>query len=213
MMRYRRSYRRPHKSRFVEMFGDGKYPEKFLADVSTKITDGTHKTPKYLSTGVRFISAKNIIDGHIDLTNTKFISEDEYQEIQRRCNLELGDVLLTKSGSLGAVAIVDRQERLGLFESLAVIKAKRELVDVCYLKYAIDSPAVQHQFKQGVKGIAIRHLHLNVIARTRIPLPPLALQREFATFVAKVDKLAFAVRKSLESAEKLYRQQLSEAFA
>ena len=45
------------------------------------------------------------------------------------------------------------------------------------------------------------------------PLPPLALQREFAAFVAKVDKLAFAIRKSLESAEKLYRQQLSEAFA
>ena len=44
-------------------------------------------------------------------------------------------------------------------------------------------------------------------------IPPLALQREFAAFVAKVDKLAFAVRKSLESAEKLYRQQLSEAFA
>ena len=38
-------------------------------------------------------------------------------------------------------------------------------------------------------------------------------QREFAAFVEKVDKLAFAVRKSLESAEKLYRQQLSETFA
>ncbi len=46
-----------------------------------------------------------------------------------------------------------------------------------------------------------------------IMVPPLALQREFAAFVAKVDKLAFAVRKSLEMAEKLYRQQLSEVFS
>ena len=46
-----------------------------------------------------------------------------------------------------------------------------------------------------------------------LPIPPMDLMQEFAAFVAKVDKLAFAVRKSLESAEKLYRQQLSEAFA
>ena len=45
-----------------------------------------------------------------------------------------------------------------------------------------------------------------------IPIPPLALQREFAAFVEKVDKLAAAVKRGLEAAERLYRQQMQEFF-
>ena len=63
------------------------------------------------------------------------------------------------------------------------------------------------------QGAGQPNLNGKMIRSFTLPLPPLALQREFAAFVEKVDKLAFAVRKSLESAEKLYRQQLSEAFA
>ena len=200
------------KSRFVEMFGSGRYDGVPLSEVTTKITDGTHKTPTYLDDGVVFISAKNIVDGRIDFKDVKHISQSEYDEIQRRCNLERGDLLLTKSGSLGTVAMVETDEKLGLFESLAVIKYRRDLVEGKYLSSAIMSPGVQRQFSSGTKGVAIKHLHLNVISKIEVPLPPLALQREFAAFVAEVDKSKFAVRKSLESYQKLYRQQLQEAF-
>ena len=64
----------------------------------------------------------------------------------------------------------------------------------------------------GAKA-TIAHLPGVKLKKLNVPIPPLALQREFAAFVAKVDKLAFAVRKSLETAERLYRQQLSEAFS
>ena len=200
------------KSRFVEMFGDGKFDGVPLSEVTTKITDGTHKTPTYLEEGVVFISAKNIVDGKIDFKDVKHISQSEYEEIQRRCNLERGDLLLTKSGSLGTVAIVETDEKLGLFESLAVIKYRRDLVEGKYLSSAIMSPDVQRQFSSGTKGVAIKHLYLNVITKIAVPLPPLALQREFAAFVAEVDKSKFAVRRSLEELQKLYRQQLQEAF-
>ena len=45
-----------------------------------------------------------------------------------------------------------------------------------------------------------------------LAVPPLALQREFAAFVEKVDKLAAAVKRGLEAAERLYRQQMQEFF-
>ena len=41
---------------------------------------------------------------------------------------------------------------------------------------------------------------------------PLALQREFAAFVAEIDKSKFAVRKRLEKARLLYRAKLQEYF-
>lgn len=85
------------KARFVEMFDGNGYSEMQLSQVCKKITDGTHKTPRYLDHGITFISAKNIIDGKLDFMDIKYISKGEYQEIQRRCQTEQGDVLLAKS--------------------------------------------------------------------------------------------------------------------
>ena len=68
------------KARFVEMFSDNHYELIRLADVCTKITDGTHKTPNYLSEGITFISAKNIVKNKLDFSDVKYISEDEYQD-------------------------------------------------------------------------------------------------------------------------------------
>ncbi len=88
------------KSRFIEMFGNGDYPKVKLRTVCSKITDGTHKTPNYISQGITFISAKNIVNNELDFTDVKYISKDEYDEIQKRCQTELYDVLLSKSGSV-----------------------------------------------------------------------------------------------------------------
>ena len=206
------------KSRFIEMFGDnpienGKWKVEKLEDVCDLITDGTHKTPNYQQKGIRFISAKNIINGKIDLTDTKFITEEEYKQIQKRCRVEKNDVLLTKSGSLGSSAIIDFDIPIGLFESLAVIKYKRNLLNGIFVKELLSAESSQKQFNNGVKGIAIKHLHLNVIAALKIPIPPLELQNDFAAFVQQIDKSKFAVQKSLEKAETLYKSLMQEYFA
>ena len=184
------------KSRFIEMFGDnptenGKWNIEKIEDVCDLITDGTHKTPNYQQKGIRFISAKNIINGKIDLTDTKFITEEEYKQIQKRCRVEKNDVLLTKSGSLGSSAIIDFDIPIGLFESLAVIKYKRNLLNGIFVKELLSAESSQKQFNNGVKGIAIKHLHLNVIAALKIPIPPIKLQNDFASFVQQIDKSKF----------------------
>lgn len=191
------------KSRFIEMFGNeivesGKWKVEKLEDVCDLITDGTHKTPNYQQKGIRFISAKNIINGKIDLTDTKFITEEEYKQIQKRCRVEKNDVLLTKSGSLGSSAIIDFDIPIGLFESLAVIKYKRNLLNGIFVKELLSAESSQKQFNNGVKGIAIKHLHLNVIAALKIPIPPIKLQNDFATFVQQIDKSKFEIANSLK---------------
>ena len=176
------------KARFVEMFGDDIFPKKRLGDVCTKITDGTHKTPNYLDDGITFISAKNIINGALDFSDIKYISDEEYEEIQKRCQTEKLDILLSKSGSLGTPAIVKTEDKIGLFESLAVIKYDRSQLLPEFLSEQLKSDEVQRQFRTGTKGVAVKHLHLGVIADTKIAVPPLDVQQEFATFVAQTDK-------------------------
>lgn len=175
------------------MFGNAEYPKHKLQDVCTKITDGTHKTPSYQKKGITFISAKNIVNGQIDLSNVKYITEDEYNDMQRRCQTEKGDLLLSKSGTLGSVVVLDVDMPLGLFESLAVVKYDRTILNGIFLCEQIKSSEVQRQFVIGTKGVAVKHLHLNVIGATDIIVPPLELQNQFADFVSHVDKSKFAV--------------------
>jgi len=200
------------KSRFIEMFEGRDYPMYRLGDVCIKIADGTHKTPNYLECGVTFISAKNIVDGELDFTDVKYISDDEYAEIQKRCQTEIGDILLSKSGSLGSPAIVKTSQRIGLFESLAVLKYDRSKVLPAFLCEQLKSDNVQRQFRIGTKGVAIKHLHLGVIADTNIIVPPIEEQSTFAALVEQVDKSKLEIQRSLEKLETLKKALMQKYF-
>ncbi|HYF51403.1 MAG TPA: restriction endonuclease subunit S [Planctomycetota bacterium] len=187
---------------FLELFGDPMinpqgWKTRTLGDLATKITDGTHKTPIYKQSGVEFLSAKDLKEGGIQWGSGKFISEEEHQELIRRCNPELGDILLAKSGSLGHVAIIDRSHQFSLFESLCLIKHDRELIDGQFLVGMLRSPSMLAHLLEKNKGVAIKHLHLVDVRNLRIPLPPIESQRNFAQRVGKVEKLKTAHRASL----------------
>ncbi|MCD7778715.1 MAG: restriction endonuclease subunit S [Clostridiales bacterium] len=198
------------KSRFVEMFGKSEFQKVSLGSVCSKITDGTHKTPKYQAEGITFISAKNIIGNAINYSDVKYISESEYWDIQNRCQTEMNDIVLSKSGTLGVPAIIRTEQKLGLFESLAILKYDRHKLLPEFLCEQLKSDNVQRQFVSGTKGVAVKHLHLGVIANTIIILPPLELQQQFADFVKKVDKSKYYSLLSLECcrlAANKYRQE------
>ncbi|ESQ09944.1 MAG: hypothetical protein N838_35775, partial [Thiohalocapsa sp. PB-PSB1] len=89
--------------------------------VSGQISDGTHKTPKYCDSGVPFISAKDIRNFQIDFSDTRFVDEAQHVEMSKRCLIEKGNVLITKSGTIGRVAVVQTHKPFSLFESVANI--------------------------------------------------------------------------------------------
>jgi len=50
-----------------------------LVSVALKITDGAHKTPTYVASGVRFVSVTDFSAGRLDLSNTRFITKAEHR--------------------------------------------------------------------------------------------------------------------------------------
>jgi type I restriction enzyme, S subunit len=116
-----------------------------LAELSTKITDGTHQTPSYVDDGIPFLSVKDMSDGYLNFTDTRFISDDEHSRLFSRCNPEYGDLLITKVGTTGIPVIVDVAHQFSLFVSVALVKAPWTLMSVNYLYYAISSPFVKAQ--------------------------------------------------------------------
>ncbi len=156
-----------------------------LGRLGNKVTDGTHKTPRYTDSGVKFVSAKNLYSGVLCFDNCKYISEEEHRELYNRCNPEIGDILISKSGSIGTVAIVDVAFEFSTFESLALVKYSQRLINTSYLRYAIQN-ACYYLNDENIRGVAVKHLPIADIQKMQIPLPPLAEQKRI---VAKLEGL------------------------
>ena len=151
-----------------------------------KLVDGTHRTPKYTTSGVPFISVRNISNGQLSLKNTKFITEEEHRELWSRCNPQRGDILLSKVGTTGIPAKVDTDREFSLFVSVALLKFNNELLNIDFLMYSILAPDFQKQCKEHTRGVGNKNWVIVDITNTMMPLPPLAEQKRI---VAKIEEL------------------------
>ena len=201
------------KSRFIEMFGDNQTLEfQTLENICSIITDGTHQPPKFTTTGIPFLFVSNIAGNKITYETEKFISEKTYEELYKRTPIEIGDVLLSTVGSYGHPAIVETDNKFLFQRHIAYLKPKKDLINSIYFHGALLSPDAQKQIEERVKGIAQKTLNLSEIRKIKIPVPPLELQNDFAAFVQQIDKSKFAVQKSLEKTEILYKSLMQTYF-
>ena len=143
---------------------------------------------------------KDMSNGVLSLENTKFISEEEHQELYARCNPEKGDILLSKVGTTGVPAIVNTTEQFSLFVSVALLKFDRECIDLKFLYYMLMSPLVQTQATENTRGVGNKNWVLDAIANTMVVLPPLAEQKRI---VIKVEELLPYVDRYAAAYEKL----------
>lgn len=163
-------------------------------DVCLKITDGTHKTPKYTNSGIPFLSVKDISKGIIDFSDTRFITKEEHNELIKRCKPEKNDLLYSKVGTTGIPKVVDVDNEFSIFVSLALLKPNFKLIESRFFEYLLKSPNVYSQAQAKTRGVANRNLVITDIKSIQIPLPPLSEQ---AIIVNKLDALFNRLDKSI----------------
>jgi type I restriction enzyme S subunit len=125
----------------------------YLGCILNKLTDGTHKPPKYSTSGVKFVSVKDMSSGILSLNNTKYNTTAEHGELFARCDPARGDMLLSKVGTTGVPAIVDTDEPFSLFVSVALLKYSHDCIDEAFLYYLLKSPLVQMQATENTRGV------------------------------------------------------------
>lgn len=149
-----------------------------LKGVSTLISDGTHFTPKYVSSGVPFYSVENVTAN--DFVDTKFITKEEHQQLIKRCKPERGDILMTRitAGILGDTKLIDWNVDASIYVSLALIKLKKNFNSAyiyCYTK----SPAFRREIeKRGLVNATPKKINMNEIGAVPVPLPSCTKEQE-----------------------------------
>jgi type I restriction enzyme S subunit len=157
-----------------------------LDELSWKITDGDHLTPKREATGRYLLSARNVLIGEINLSDVDFVGEAEFARMRSRCDPNRFDLLISCSGSVGRVAIVDKDEAYVMVRSAALVKPVFASELAPYLARAMISDCLQDQMGLRSKATAQPNLFIGAIRQLMIPLAPLAEQQRI---VAKVDEL------------------------
>jgi type I restriction enzyme, S subunit len=165
-------------------------PRKLLGAFSILITDGTHQTPEYVSEdGKMFLSATNLNPGWIDCSEHKLVSDRSFQYLLKsNCVPQEGDVLIAKSGSIGNCAVVTKNTReFGIFESVAIVRQTE--ADPYYLSSVINSTHGHSELIRQMKGVVIRHLHLEDLREFEPVFPDMVIQRYIGAKVRQADRL------------------------
>ena len=168
------------------------------------IYDGTHSTPNYTESGVKFASVENI--GNLYATR-KYISEKDFKKY--KIKPRIGDVMMTRIGSVGVCTVVDRNEALAFYVSLALLRPQLDKVQSRFLKYAIESIHGRKELRKRtlINAVPIK-INKDDIGKVTIPLPPIEIQSEIVhtldNYTENVVKLQNQLTAELTARQKQY---------
>ena len=182
------------KSRFIEMFGDEKNrkPIGDLCTIKARIGwQGLTKKEYLLEGQYRLVTGIDFNDGKIDFNRCYYVTEERYEQ-DNNIKLKVGDVLVTKDGTIGKVAIVDKLDMPTTLNSgVFVVRDTTNTLNNIFLVNALLSDDLK-RFVDNIKvGATIAHLNQGTFVKYEIPVPPIESQNKFADFINQVDKLKF----------------------
>jgi type I restriction enzyme S subunit len=189
----------------------------YVSDISFKVTDGEHITPKRTTTGYYLLSARNVRDEGIVLDKVDYVPLEEFERIKKRCNPEKNDILISCSGSVGRVAIVDKDNAYVMVRSVALLKPFHNYLYSYYLAHLLKSTLVQKQIIEKSKASAQSNLFLGKIKEIKIVLPPLNEQHRIVTKVNQMmclcDELEAKLTQSIGDRDKLMSAAVRQVLA
>ena len=207
------------KSRFIEMFGDnpvksGKWNVETLGDVCSSIVRGPFGSalkkeffvPKSDKT-IKVYEQKHAIQKSSTI-GSYYITQEKYEEL-KRFECKPGDFLMSCSGTMGEFyQLPDKCEKGIINQALCKFTLNNRIESLFFLEWMKQSIHNLETKGSGIQNVAA----VSFIKQMPVFLPPMQLQNNFAAFVHQIDKSKFAVQKSLEKAETLYKSLMQEYF-
>ncbi|ELX04708.1 restriction endonuclease subunit S [Acinetobacter baumannii] len=190
----------------------GEWEEKKLSEISIKIKDGTHFSPKTFEVGeYKYLTSKNVKDGYLDFSNLEYVTKEEHLKIYSSCDVKYGDVLLTKDGTIGQCCVNTLHEEFSLLSSVAFLRLKPEYNNY-FLYHLLVSDLGQKEISSAIAGQALKRITLTKINDFSFCFPCLAEQTKIANFLSSIDQKIEVVSQQIEQAKQWKKGLLQQMF-
>lgn len=171
-----------------------------VASVSARIGWKALTADEYVPEGYVFLATPNIKSDQIDFENVNFITESRYEE-SPELKLQVGDVLLSKDGTLGITNVIrDLPRPATVNGSIAVIRSQAMVP--AYLRYVLASDFLQGRIAAYRAGMGVPHLFQADIKKFPLPQPPPTQQQAIADYLdvetARIDALVARRRRLID---------------
>ena len=119
-------------------------------------------------------------------------------------------LLLAGNNAAGIYDVKYYKGKFNAYQRTYVLRLKDSNWQYAVFKTQLESKLAMLQ--SASKGTMTKYLTMGILRTLQFVVPDNSLQHEFAAFVAKVDKLAFAARQRRDVAKKLYKAKIREFF-
>ena len=200
------------KAKFVEMFGDA--PKTKVGDfceLKARIGWQGLKHEEFLDNGDFYlVTGVDFVDNRVDWDNCHYVTKDRYDQ-DPNIQLSNGDVLITKDGTIGKVAIVSGLTKPATLNSgVFVIRDKQNLTINLFMFYALLSKDFESFVNDCRTGSTIAHLNQKAFVNYLFPTPPIDEQKIFVEIAKQADKSISELRKSVDAIDKVIKSLINE---
>ena len=182
------------------------WEERKLSEI-VDIYDGTHQTPIYTDSGVKFVSVENISN----LETKKYISQEAYNKEYAKKQAQKGDVLMTRIGDIGTSRVIETEEPLAYYVTLSLLKPKK--IESNFLSWLISSPEVQRNIWKRTLHIAFpKKINLGEINQVEVMIPKNKEQQKIGSFFKQLDDTIALHQRKLAKLKELKQGYLQKLF-
>jgi len=182
-----------------------------LGEVTTKLGDGLHGTPKYDDDGEYFfINGNNLVNGNIIFNeSTKKVSKEEYLKYKKDLNNRT--ILVSINGTLGNVAVYNN-EKVVLGKSACYFNI-HDGMDKQFVKYVLNDKKFQDYIILYSTGSTIKNMPLSAMRSFSFGIPESILtQQKIATILSNYDNLIENNEKRIKILEQIAKLIYEEWF-
>mgnify|MGYP002868799800 CR=1 FL=1 len=214
-------YDRLAQSIFYSMFGDPITNEKGwerdeLQSIYKVTSSKRVLQTEWQNNGVPFYKVADIvslINGN-SINPSTFIKESTYDGLQK-ANLvpKAGDILVTSRGTLGLCYIIKENDKFYFQDGMITwLSQKEKKVFPEYIKAVFASNSFSESLLRSANSSTVAYISINQLSKRNIPVPPLALQQEFAEKVEAIERQKALVRASIVETETLFNSRMDYYF-
>ncbi|WP_436686466.1 restriction endonuclease subunit S [Lactiplantibacillus plantarum] len=175
------------------------------------VRDGTHASPKYVSQGHPMVTSKNLTHSGLDMTDVSFLTDKDFNEINKRSKVSIGDILFGMIGTIGNPVIVDRDDFAIKNVALIKEKASNPITNKWLLQY-LKSPSFNRFIQKENAGGTQKFIALGLIRDMKLRVPEFDEQQKIGAFFKKIDDTIALHQRKLAKLKELKQGYLQKMF-
>ena len=153
------------------------------------IYDGPHATPPKSDSGAVFLGISNFSNGRLDLSNIRYISEDDLPKWTKRVTPKAHDIVFSYEATLNLYAIIPEGFYGCLGRRMALIRPDESKVDYRFLYYYMYSSQWREEIERHkVNGSTVDRIPLVSFPSFTVNLPSMATQKYIAEILSVLDE-------------------------